>query len=105
MREADRRTISEIGLPGPVLMENAAAAVAERYPSARRVVVLCGRGNNGGDGFVLARRLRERRPEVFLFGRRTDVKGDARIHLGVYERSGGTLIEVADEAAWRAVRE
>lgn len=61
MRRADRRTIDEIGLPGPVLMENAGAAVArlvdERFGAARRVAVLCGRGNNGGDGFVAARRL------------------------------------------------
>ncbi len=61
MRRADRRTIDEVGLPGAVLMENAGAAVArvvaERYPRCGRVVVLCGRGNNGGDGLVAARRL------------------------------------------------
>lgn len=109
MREADRRTILEVGLPGPVLMENAGAAVAqvvvERFPAARRIVVLCGKGNNGGDGFVAARRLRQRRPEVLLLGRRADVKGDARLHLGAYERSGGTLTEVPEEEAWTGVRE
>lgn len=108
MREADRRTIQEIGLPGAVLMENAGAAVAavvlERFPQAWRPVVLCGRGNNGGDGFVIARRLRERQPKVLLLGRRSEVKGDARIHLGVYERSGGSLIEVPDENAWADAR-
>jgi len=61
MRDADRRTIEEIGLPGAVLMENAGAAVARtvrtRYPRARRPLVLCGKGNNGGDGFVAARYL------------------------------------------------
>src|SRR5439155_9090081 len=108
MREADRRTIEEIGLPGPVLMENAGAAVAAvirgRFPQTRRPLVLCGKGNNGGDGFVVARRLLDRRPDVLLLGHRGDLKGDARVHLGVYERSGGTLTEVADEAAWDQVR-
>jgi hydroxyethylthiazole kinase-like uncharacterized protein yjeF len=108
MREADRRTIEEIGLPGAVLMENAGAAVVqaieERFPRAQRVLVLCGKGNNGGDGFVIARRLLGRRPDVVLLGRRADVKGDARIHLGAYERSGGTLVEAPDDGAWAAAR-
>jgi NAD(P)H-hydrate epimerase len=108
MREADRRTIEEVGLPGAVLMENAGAAVAHwartRFPSARRPLVLCGRGNNGGDGFVAARRLRDLSPATLLIGARGDVRGDARLHLGVLERSGGTVVEVADAAAWAARR-
>ena len=74
MRRADRHAIDEIGLPGPVLMENAGAAVArlvdERFPRARRVVVVCGRGNNGGDGFVVARRLGARAEALLLGGGR-----------------------------------
>jgi len=66
--------------------------------------VLCGKGNNGGDGFVVARHLRESAPSVFLFGSRQDVRGEARLHMGALERSGGTLVEVADEDGWRAVR-
>ena len=58
MREADRRTI-EGGVPGATLMDQAGAAVArvvrERYPAPRRIAVLCGKGNNGGDGFAAAR--------------------------------------------------
>jgi NAD(P)H-hydrate epimerase len=108
MREADRRTIEEIGLPGAVLMENAGAAAAHwarlRFPEARRPLVLCGRGNNGGDGFVVARRLRDLSPATVLVGTRAEVRGDARLHLEVFERSGGTLVEVADEPAWAAVR-
>src|SRR5512143_4164298 len=103
MRRADRRTIDEVGLPGPVLMENAGAAVAraiaERYPESRRVVVLCGRGNNGGDGFVVARRLGAR-AQALLLGPRDGVQGDALVHLSAFERSGGRLVVVADEAAW-----
>jgi len=110
MREADRRTIEEIGVPAAVLMENAGTAVArlieERFPQARRPAVLCGRGNNGGDGFVVARRLAALRPTVYLLGSRDGVKGDARLHLGVLERSGALpVVEVPNEDAWRHVRE
>jgi hydroxyethylthiazole kinase-like uncharacterized protein yjeF len=109
MRQADRRTIEEIGLPAAVLMENAGAAVArtidERYPRARRPLILCGRGNNGGDGFVAARHLFARAPVVCLIGSRAEVKGDARLHMGAYERSGGRVLEVVDEQAWNEVRQ
>lgn len=109
MRNAERRTIEEVGLPGAVLMENAGAAVArqvrERYPRARRLVVLCGKGNNGGDGFVVARHLLAFGPQTYLLGAKAEVHGDARLHMGVYERSGGALTEVCDLGAWQAVRE
>jgi NAD(P)H-hydrate epimerase len=105
MRRADRRTIDEVGLPGAVLMENAGAAAArvveERYPRARRVAVLCGRGNNGGDGFVVARRLGGR-ARAFLLGAPEGVEGDARTHLRALERSGGRVSVVMDAAAWTA---
>jgi len=109
MRQADRRAIEEIGFPGAVLMENAGAGlervIRDRFPDRRRVAVLCGKGNNGGDGFVLARRLLSLLPETYLFGRRSDVKGDARLHMQVLERSGGAVTEIADEAAWQRCRE
>ncbi len=105
MRRADRHAIDEIGLPGPVLMENAGAAVArlvdERFPRARRVVVLCGRGNNGGDGFVVARRLGAR-AEALLLGGREGVEGDALVHLLACERSGGRVTVAGDPAGWAA---
>ena len=106
MRRADRHAISAVGLPGAVLMENAGAAVArlvaERFPQARDVIVLCGRGMNGGDGFVIARRLGSI-AEALLLARRDDVSGDARLHLEACERSAGRIREVPDAEAWRAV--
>src|SRR5687767_9070614 len=108
MRLCDRRTIEETGLPGAVLMENAGAAVArtvrERYPAARRIAVLSGKGNNGGDGFVAARHLHPLEATVYLLASRADVRGDARLHMGAWERSGGALVEVTDESAWAAAR-
>ena len=104
MRRADRRTIEDVGLPGAVLMENAGAAVArlvdERFPRARRVVVVCGRGNNGGDGFVVARRLGARAC-VLLLGSPDAVAGDAALHLRAFDRSGGRLLAV-DLPSWAA---
>ena len=82
MAEADRRTI-EAGTPGIVLMERAGLAVAEcaaeLAPARGRVAVICGPGNNGGDGFVAARLLRERGFDVCvaLMGSREAVRGDA----------------------------
>jgi ADP-dependent NAD(P)H-hydrate dehydratase / NAD(P)H-hydrate epimerase len=109
MRAADRVTIEEIGLPGVVLMENAGAAVAaalrERFARVRRIVVLCGRGNNGGDGLVITRRLRARGAEALLFGRREEIRGDARVHLEAAERSDARIREVPDDGAWARVRE
>jgi hydroxyethylthiazole kinase-like uncharacterized protein yjeF len=108
MRDADRRTIEEIGLSGAVLMESAGAAVARairaRHPGLRRPLILCGKGNNGGDGFVIARRLLDLSPAVFLFASRADVRGEARQHMGALERSGGVLVEVVDDQGWARVR-
>ena len=96
MREADRRTIDDIGIPSLVLMENAGrqvvAAMEAIYSdlSDRQVAVLCGRGNNGGDGFVVARTLLQRDVDVsvFLIGRVSEVRGDARVNLEILGRLG-----------------
>ena len=108
MREADRRTIEEIGLPSIVLMENAGRQVVSAMESAfdsldaMRVTVICGRGNNGGDGFVVARMLLARRISVstVLVGETAQVRGDARTNLDALRAAGADVIEVADAAAW-----
>jgi len=90
MRALDARAIRELDIPGPRLMDNAgtaAAALIARWLAPIRgkaVVVVCGKGNNGGDGFVVARRLKARGAavRVFLVGRRAEVRGDAADALG-----------------------
>lgn len=87
MREIDRLTTSRYGVPSLTLMENAGSAVARfvvrRYPDARRITVVCGKGNNGGDGFVAARKLHEagREVRVVLLTSVEEVKGDAGENL------------------------
>ncbi len=83
MQEADRRTAEQFGVPLGSLMEQAGAAVAhlclQRYPTAAIVTVLCGKGNNGGDGLVAARYLAAagRKVRVLLTGLENEFKGDA----------------------------
>src|SRR5437870_1950662 len=108
MREADRRTIDDIGISSLVLMENAGrqavAAMEAMYADLleRQVGVLCGLGNNGGDGFVVARTLVQRGVDVavFLLGGVADVRGDARVNLEILGRLGVTVVEIADSQAW-----
>ena len=111
MREADRRTIDDIGIPSLVLMENAGRQVVAAMEAAYegrlngRVAVLCGRGNNGGDGFVVARTLAQRGVDVsvFLLGRVAEVRGDARTNLEILGRLGITVVEVADSPDGRSM--
>jgi NAD(P)H-hydrate epimerase len=101
VRTLDRRAMDEFGVPGVVLMENAgrgAADVLWRLGVAGRVVVCCGKGNNGGDGFVIARHLDNRGAavRVLFFGRPQDLTGDAAVNFEVVRRSGLPLTVVAD---------
>jgi hydroxyethylthiazole kinase-like uncharacterized protein yjeF len=101
VREADRRAIEVLGVPGVVLMENAgrgAADVIEKFlrgPSwaplaGRRVAVVAGAGNNGGDGFVVARHLHIRGATVavFLVADAAKITGDAAINLNIIRNLG-----------------
>jgi hydroxyethylthiazole kinase-like uncharacterized protein yjeF len=108
MREADRFTIEEIGIPSLVLMENAGRQVVAAIEAAYepqlngRIAVLCGRGNNGGDGFVVARTLMQRGVDcaVFVIGAVAEVRGDARVNLDILGRLGVTVVEINDEQTW-----
>src|SRR3954467_9459093 len=83
MREIDRLTDEKYGVPTRVLMENAGVAVAdyilEHYPNAQSIGVICGKGNNGGAGFVAARKLHEegRIVSVLLLADPKNLAGDA----------------------------
>ncbi|HTR64497.1 MAG TPA: NAD(P)H-hydrate epimerase, partial [Terriglobales bacterium] len=83
MREIDRATSERFGVPSLTLMENAGGAVAgfvlSRFPNARRIGVVCGKGNNGGDGFVAARQLHAagREVKVLLLCEPAELRGDA----------------------------
>lgn len=104
MREMDRRTIEEFGLPGLVLMENAGRAVAEAawelLPSdGGRVLVVAGKGNNGGDGFVAARHLAGRGVEVavLLLCKLPELHGDAAINANYANKIGLMIVEEPDD--------
>jgi NAD(P)H-hydrate epimerase len=110
MREYDRIAIEERGIPGSVLMEHAgrgAAGVAlEMLGAKRRAVVLAGPGNNGGDGFVVARHLLNsgHTVETFLAAKRAGFKGDALLNLGALEAMGAKVFELGGETDLEAVR-
>src|SRR5271157_1540017 len=88
MRAIDRATSERFGVPSLTLMENAGAAVAEHvlthHGAVRRIVVFCGKGNNGGDGFVAARRLHQKGKtvQVILLANPADLKSDAAAMFG-----------------------
>jgi hydroxyethylthiazole kinase-like uncharacterized protein yjeF len=111
MRELDRLTIEVHGTPGRVLMERAGTGAAEvfwqEFPRVRtRPVVIAGKGNNGGDGFVIARWLRARgvRCDVVLLARTGDVRGDAARNLRAFVRARGRVIEAPGASGPAAVR-
>jgi ADP-dependent NAD(P)H-hydrate dehydratase / NAD(P)H-hydrate epimerase len=111
MRRIDRRAIVRFRVPEIVLMENAGLRVFEILQrlegdlTTRRCLLLCGRGNNGGDTFVLARHLHNHgHPfSLLLFGRRREVRGSARVNLTALERLGVTPREVTGRGEWKAV--
>jgi ADP-dependent NAD(P)H-hydrate dehydratase / NAD(P)H-hydrate epimerase len=110
MRALDGATIDDLGLPALTLMETAGRAVADAAlrmlgEGRGHVAVVCGPGNNGGDGFVAARALRDRGVDavVYLVVPRDAVRGDARTHLEILERAGGAVEMLATPAQLAAL--
>ncbi len=108
MREMDRLAINDIGIPGVVLMENAAKGATEVFMSHynpsldSEILVICGKGNNGGDGYVMARYLHNRgmKVSVIITGRKSAISGDAAVNLSVIEKLGIEISEIHDETVF-----
>jgi len=102
MREADRRCIEEVGIPSVVLMNTAGTRVFE-HVNRGPVGIVCGKGNNGGDGFVVARLalLAGYEPRVVVIADPGELTGDPAIFLQAYRNLGGKVIAAQDEAAAR----
>jgi NAD(P)H-hydrate epimerase len=102
VRALDRKAMAEFGMPGVVLMENAGRGTAELLLAlgvAGRVALCCGKGNNGGDGFVIARHLANCGVEVriLLFARPEELHGDAEVNYRIIARSGLPVVALTAE--------
>jgi len=109
VREVDRLAIEDYGVPGVVLMENAGAGAARLLESlgvGGPVAIACGKGNNGGDGFVIARHLdlAGHAVRLLLACRPEEIRGDAAVNLRIAGKSGLPIerLAEADQAAWEA---
>jgi NAD(P)H-hydrate epimerase len=97
LRALDRRAIEEFGVPGYSLMcragDAALATLRSCWPQAQRILVACGPGNNGGDGYALARLAREQRLQVnvIAMGDPSKLTGEARVAFNDYTASGGSV--------------
>jgi NAD(P)H-hydrate epimerase len=108
MQEMDRRTIKDFGMPGMVLMENAGRGATrfflEQFKDIanRQVGVIAGRGNNGGDGYVMARYLKQKGVcvKVYLLATAGRIQGDAAANLQFLKSLDIPLIELPDEASF-----
>lgn len=108
MREADRLTIERHAIPSLQLMGNAGTGVVAFLQKEfadlprRRIAVLCGKGNNGGDGFVVARLLRQlgASPIVLLFAAADAIHGDAALNLERWRQAGGALTIITEISQW-----
>ncbi len=112
MREVDRLTTERYGISSLQLMENAGSQFFEFLRSSwddvatSHAAILCGKGNNGGDGFVVARLLQEKglQPSVYLFAGQGGVRGDASENLARLRRSGAKIQEITTGAQWEHCR-
>jgi hydroxyethylthiazole kinase-like uncharacterized protein yjeF len=112
MREADRLTTERYGIASIELMENAGTAIAEflreKFPDirGRKILLLCGKGNNGGDGMVVARQLRDFgcAAVVFLFANPSSMEGDAAANMKRWQQGFGELYVMTSDAEWESAR-
>jgi len=112
MQAMDRRTIEDFGLPGMVLMENAGRGairfLLKQFPNLEnaRVGVIAGRGNNGGDGFVIARYLKQKgiQVQVYLLAERHRVQGDALANLKLLKPLEVPVVEIPDNASFSKIK-
>jgi len=119
MRKIDNRAIEEFGIPGAVLMENAAIrtvdVIGDKYPAlidGGKVIILAGCGNNGGDGLAIARLLMLKgvNTQVYIFFPEDKFAGDAKLNLDIYKRLGGHIelvsgkehLRILEQAIWQA---
>jgi ADP-dependent NAD(P)H-hydrate dehydratase / NAD(P)H-hydrate epimerase len=108
IREIDRLSSEQFGIPGILLMENAGMrvveALEERFENLEDLTIgiLCGKGNNGGDGFVVARQLIQKGtyPYIFLLGRGEDVTGDAKTNFEILKAIGYPPTVIGDAEEW-----
>ncbi len=114
MREADRITVEQAGIPGLILMENAGARVVEALLdgpaplSEQRILILCGKGNNGGDGLVIARQLLVRglgRPLTVVAADESELSADAAAQLTMLRGAGGEAVLVSSFEEWISLRD
>jgi hydroxyethylthiazole kinase-like uncharacterized protein yjeF len=113
MQEMDRLTIQELGVPGAVLMENAARGATRVFldhfdpPVGARVLLVCGRGNNGGDGYVMARYLSGAGMEVtvMVLSHLDRIGGDALLNLEIIRKMGLEVLEVPTHERWEEYRD
>jgi len=113
MKTLDRRTIHERGVPGIDLMENAGKGATEvilrRFPNLprKRVAIIAGKGNNGGDAFVIARHLinRDLEVNVFLLAENKAVKGDAKTNLDILTKDGIEVRELVTLREFESIRD
>lgn len=112
MRELDRAAIEDLGIPGLVLMENAGLRVVEIAAEmldevrGKKVTIVAGKGNNGGDGFVVARHLINMGADVkvLLLANIDEIKGDARVNLDILLKMDQKIHTITDDKSLNILR-
>ena len=112
MRLIDEKTVSEYGIPSLILMENAGSACAREAARlagrrGKKITVLSGKGNNGGDGFVAARHLHNQRfhVAVFFFQKPSQIKPDPLTNFNILRKMGAPLIDCSKKVSWKKLKD